>query len=137
MTRIKPDNVQFCSFIDTYYNYATKTGNIVVSGSVPAVSVLTFRTLITMTSTNTRADVYLKNLNTGIKKPMDNGERITPYQYAASEVVRQYVIYVSNVAAPYVEVGITITNTTGAPIVLTTQTLEASAVMYLVPIVAT
>lgn len=131
---IKPDNIQFCSLIDTYYNYVTYTDSIAINGSVGAMSLVTFSKKIYFANVNTRADLYLKNLNTGIKQPMDGGDRILPYQFAGSEIARQYAVYVPHPTDPYVEVGVTVTNNTGAPITLTTQTLEITATLYLIPI---
>lgn len=129
--QIRPDSLIFASILDTYLNYATYTGNIVISGTVANGASVSFETVITTPKNNTRADIYLQNLNTGIKRPIENGLRLAPYQNVSTEVCRAFAIFnPSN----QITVSLSITNNTGGTITLTNQTIRATIVAYSIPI---
>lgn len=126
---IRPDKVQFASSIDTYLNYATETADITISGSLPNLAFVSFEATIPYTRVKTRADLYLRNLNNGVKRPVNGGPRQSPYIPVSSETCDQYAQYGSNT----VVISLIITNNTGSTINLTPQTIRASAVFYVVP----
>lgn len=132
MTAIKLDKVKYCNLVDTYINYETASANIVVSGSVGAGATATFSVSVPYSRTKTRADIYLKNLTTGVKMPTSQGARVSPYTFAGSETYSHAVSY--NGSA--VTVTISIFNGGGSPLALTAQTLQAQIVAYHVPYIA-
>lgn len=129
MTQLRLDKVLLTNLVDTYLNYGTLTSPIVISGSVADGATATFSTSIPYTRTKTKADLYAKNLTTGVKRPISGGYRQSPYTFTSTET--------ASVAANYVGGVITVTfsifNGTGGPITLVTQTMEISAVLYEVP----
>lgn len=129
MTRLKLDQVLFSSNIETYINYDTLTSNIVISGSVADGATTDFSTSIPYTRNKTRADIYLRNLTTGVKRPISGGVRQSPYTFTSSEVCNQRALY--NGSA--ITVTLSIFNGTGGTISLVNQTIEVSAVLYEVP----
>lgn len=133
MSNLKPDITSYTSQLEAYGNYATLTGNIIVSGSVLNGNTAVFDVTIPYTRSNTRADVYLKNASTGKKVLFNNGVRMSTfenvYQFVSSEVCYRSVAYTSTT----IVVGINIVNNTGGTIVLTNQTLEVSVVLYDAP----
>jgi len=131
MTQIKPDKIIFYSGVDTYLNFQTYTGDIVISGTVANGASESFETVISVPQSNTRADVYLQNLNTGIKRPIENGLRLAPYQNVSTEVCRAFALFGSG---NQVTVFLSITNNTGATITLTNQTIRATIVAYVIPL---
>lgn len=126
---IKPDMVQFASAIDTFLNYETTTANVTISGSVADGNSKIFQTTIPYSRQKTRADIYVKNMNTGVKRPINGGPRTAPYQYVSFETIDQYAQYNSN----SIIVTFVVTNNTGGLINLTSQTFQVSVVLYVVP----
>lgn len=129
MTRVKPDNVVMASFIDTYINYDTISTNVLISGSVNNGASAIFTGELEYPRENTRADLYSRNKTTGVKRPISGGPRQSPYTFVSSEICTQGAIYGGNA----ILVSFVVTNNTGVTIVLTTQTLEITAVLYEVP----
>ena len=129
MTRLKLDQIQFCSEVDSYINYDTKTASMNVSGSVVNLGQATFSVSIPYSNPRTKADVYAKNLNTNIKMAVGS-PRVHPYTYASFEIARLQSSY----NGTNITVTLTITNNTGGTINLVAQTIEISAVLVEVPI---
>lgn len=127
--QIKPDIIIEASFLDTYINYDTLSTDVIISGGLAAGDSVTFSGTIPYTRDNTRADIYVKNMSTGIKRPLSGGPRQTPYTFASSETCSQRAQYSSGNIVVYFD----IYNGTGAPIVLTTQTLQVTAVLIRYP----
>lgn len=126
---IKMDKTIFSSEVETYQNYQTLTGTISITGTVPAVSSLVFNAYFPYERGKTKADIYVKNLTTGVKRPMTGGIRQVPYTFAGSEIISQLASY----GGQFISVSIQIANNTGSPIVLIAQTLEVSVVLYELP----
>lgn len=131
MTQLRLDKVQFASAIDTYLNYDTLTANIVVSGSVADGATGVFSVGIPYNRTKTRSDLYARNTTTGIKRPLSGGARLNPYTFVSFETASLSATYNGTDIA----VVLAVFNGTGAPITLTNQTLEITAVLYEVPYV--
>ncbi len=130
---IRPDNINFLSTLPNYinltYDTGAPTGTISVSGSIGIGATLTFSTVITTSSQNTRSDVYGVNSNTGIKQLLSNTGYPTIFQKTGAEKVNVYIDY----AATSLTVSIVVVNNTGAPILLTTQSIVVTVVEYQIP----
>lgn len=100
-----------------------------ISGSVVNTGQATFSVSIPYTKPKTKADVYAKNLTTGIKMAVGS-PRVHPYTYTSFEIARLESSYNGS----NLTVTLTITNNTGGTISLVTQTLQISAVFVEVPI---
>ena len=129
MTRIKPDLIRLTSLLDTYLNYGTLVETVTISGSVADGATANFSVSFPYERSKTRADIYAKNLTTGIKRPLSGGTRQGPYTFTSSEVFTQTASYNGNVLT----VTFSVFNGTGGGITLVTQTMEVSAVLYEVP----
>lgn len=129
MTQIKPDKVIYTNLIDTYINYDTLTTDIPIFGTIAASSATVFSGLIQYSRNNTRADLYVQNLSTGIKRPLSGGPRQSPYSFVSSETCTQGSLYSGNA----IVITFTIFNGTGVSINLVSQTLRITAVLSEVP----
>ena len=129
---VKLDQVKYFNQVDTYVNYATYTSDIVITGSVGAGATGTYSATIPYARAKTRADIYLKNLSSGLKAPANQGARVGVYTFAGSEVYSHTVSYNGS----SVTVTISIFNGGGAPLSLTAQTIQAQVVAYEVPYTA-
>lgn len=129
MTRVRLDNILLTSLVDCYINYKTDDVNITISGSVASLATMTFTGSIPYQYSNTRADIYITNLGTGQRMLFSNGARILPFTYTGAEIATKKAEY----DGANLNFTVAVTNNTGGPIVLTTQTLKMSAVFYKVP----
>lgn len=130
MTQIKMDKLQFGSMVDTFTNYQTITKEVALSGTIADGASSDFTVVIPHSRFRVRADVYVKNLTSGIKRSLNTGTRETPYTYVSTEVITQSAVYSNN----QITVTFTITNNTGSSISVTPQTLQVTSVLFSVPI---
>lgn len=130
MTQLKMDKIIMSSDVETYLNYETVTITITISGTVANGNSTVFSGYIPYARSKTRADIYVKNLNTNIKRPLWGGIRQGPYQSTgAGEIYTQFASY----GGDTISVSLTVSNNTGGPVVLTTQIMEVTAVLVEVP----
>lgn len=127
--QVRPDNVVLTSLLDTYLNYATKTSGIPISGSLDIGAVGNFSTTIAVDRSDSIADIYARNLNTGNKMSLIAGSIHNPYQPVSTERNPCSVLYSGGVLT----ITYSIDNGTGVPIVLINQTHEITAVLNEVP----
>lgn len=129
MTQIRLDKVIIASFIDTFLNYQTATSLLSISGSIPDGGSSTFSAILTIDRTNTLAEVFAENQNTGKKMSMLAGSVHNPYQSVSSEVRGHGISLSGNTLT----VSLTIDNNSGAGINLTAQVWDITAVLQRVP----
>jgi len=129
MPNLRLDQIVHTSLVDTYLNYATQKTNIGISGLVTNGSTVNFTGTIPYSRSNTRADIYARNLNTGEKRPTSGGSSESPYQYVSTETASVLVNYDGS----NINITFSIFNGTGADITLITQVMEMTAVEYQVP----
>jgi hypothetical protein len=129
MTELKLDKVLMTSLVDGYINYDTLTTSIALSGNVPDFGTASFIGSIIYSRGKTRADLYVTNLLTGVRRPLAGGFRQTPYQAISTETCEVYAEY----SGLTISIEFFIQNNSGAPIAITPQTMEVSAVLYEVP----
>lgn len=129
MPNLRLDNIIHTSLVDTYLNYATPKTNIVLSGLVANGNTVNFTGTIPYSRSNTRADIYAKNLNTGEKRPTSGGSSQSPYQFVSTETASVLVNYDGS----NINITFSIFNGTGVDITLTSQTMEMTAAEYQVP----
>lgn len=127
--QIKPDNVLLTSLLETYLNYDTKTGTITISGSVANLGTANFTTTIAVGRSQSIADIYAINRNTGLKMSLNAGSIHHPYQDVSSENHAHSINYTDGI----ITVTLSVSNFTGAGIVLTSQVWDVVVVLYNVP----
>lgn len=131
MTEIKLDMVQSCNLVERFINYATLTAQMHISGTIGDGVQQPFSCGVTFSRTNTKADVYLKNLTSGKKMPATIGARINPYIFKGGETCTHQVEYDGSQIRLY----LAIVNNTGSNITLVDQDIQLQAVLYEVPYV--
>lgn len=134
MPSVRLDKVVFSTFHEAYTNYATQTGVITVANTGIANATSRDQSVsIPYTRGGTRADIYVEGSLTGYKTMANAGTRSAAsvvYQFAGLEVATLYIQYSSSV----IEVGLRITNNTGATINPPAQTITVTVVQYDAPI---
>lgn len=129
------DKVSYSSLSGTYLNYKSLTQNVTISGSVSAGGgVATFDANFSFDRTRTRADTYItlngyKVVVNSTKLAYYSPGYIT-YQYAGAETLSVYVFYGDPTS---IQVEFFITNNSGSPISLVTQTAVVEVVLYDAP----
>ena len=126
---IRPDRIAFLSTLPNYINESEQTSNMAVSGTVAAAGTSSFQVVFTITANDTRNDVYAKNQNTGRKQLISNSAVFDIFQFTGLESVQ----IVTAITSTTLAVTLTVTNNTGAPIVLTNQTFTISVLSYKIP----
>lgn len=126
---IRPDGIAFLSTLPNYINIGNPTGDIVISGVIPDSTSQTFSVTITVSSQNTRSDVYGTNLNTNIKQLLSATNFPVIYQNSGGENVSSGISYGSG----SLTIDIIVDNNTGGPVVLTNQTITIQVVEYQIP----
>lgn len=126
--QIRPDNVVLTTLLDTYLNYDTQTALLSISGTIP-IGTTNFSTTFSVARSDSIADVYARNLNTGNKMSLTAGSIHNPYQEVSTETHPCSVTYSGSVLT----VQYNIDNNTGAPLALTAQTHEITVVLNEVP----
>lgn len=132
MTSVRIDKVDFTTLFEAPQNYLTSTAAINISGSVGAGATENFTGVIAYSRSGTRADIYLDG--NSVKVMANAGSRAAgdAYQFKSSETFSVLVSY----STTDITVTLSISNGTGSPIALNTQTITASAVLYDMPITA-
>lgn len=129
MTQIKPDNIQFSTLTQGLINYDTRSTSIVISGSIADGNTVNFSGVLSVARTNSIADIYATNRNTGKKMSLVAGSIHHPYQSVSSETHAHSIQFIGT----SMTVTLSIDNFTGGPITLTSQTWDIVVVLYDVP----
>lgn len=130
MTRIRLDKVTFTTLFEAPKNYDKVTGNISISGSVPAGGTSNFSTSLPYTRSGTRADVYLDGNNRRVSANSGSRASSVVYSFKATETFSIFVSYSTSA----ITVTASIFNGAGSPITLNSQTIQAIAVLIDAPI---
>lgn len=132
MPSVKLDKVKKTSLFESFKNYATTTGDIVVAAtSLANGASRTISVTIPYTRAGTIADIYATrstvrtNVNTSPRAAAS-----AVYSFASSETAELYATY----STTDITVSLVITNNTGGSITPTAQTLTISVVQYDAPI---
>lgn len=130
---IKLDSVISSTLHEAYQNYKKQTVTIDISGTVPNGGAV-YSDTVTLDRDRTRADVYHTASLDGNYRLTNQADALAGF--AVPAVSTQQPLTVLEYSGNELEVGVYITNTSGAPEPLVTQTLTFYVVEYHAPISA-
>lgn len=115
--------------METLVNYGTLSSTITISGFIANGSGANFSTTIAVSRTNSIADIYATNRNTGRKMSLIAGSIHNPYQFISTETQAHNITYTAGI----ITITVSVTNNTGVGITLTSQIWDIVALLYDVP----
>lgn len=126
MTQLRLDKVSFTGLTDVFINYATPTSTITISGSVANGATENFSTTVAVDRSDSIADIYAENRNTGEKRILNAGSVHNPYQFVSSETARHNITYSGGI----ITVTLSVFNGSGSLVNLTSQIWDITVVLY-------
>lgn len=127
---VRLDKVLMSSLHESFKNYQTTVSPIVVSGSIPTIG-KTFFVEIPYTRAGSIADIYVHKQGTNYKRSVNYAWRLDEFVGVPFDVdAGIYVLYSPGI----IRVEIFVSNSTGAPYGVTTQTFDIEAVIFDAPL---
>lgn len=141
MSGLKPDITNYSSLFESFGSHSINTVQVSISGTVADLSSTNFTGVVDLDAEEEgdRYDVYVSNVSNGRKTIMNGGQRFgsfeNVYQFKGAEVATRIYSQSRDVGNAHllITLGVQIQNSSGAPIALTSQTLEFSVVSYKAP----
>lgn len=129
MPSIKLDSVILSSFHEAFSNREVKTSAIVLSGTVPAFSALTFTTDIAITRNQAVFEVFYKRSGAYSRRIANNSIILRDLTWGSGNAN----ISVYNPSANVLRIELSVSNSTGAPVVLASQTYDFTIYVFDTP----
>jgi hypothetical protein len=135
---LRLDNILIASEIPNYINIVPNiTNNIVISGTYATGTTTNFSSTLSVSSNNTRADLYAYNASNGKKQLISSSNYLSNdistgggvYQHKSTEYIQLSTAY----STGSITVTISVNNYSGGTITLITQTIAITAVQYQIP----
>ncbi len=119
MSSIRLDDVILSSFHEAFKNREKKTASVVLSGTVPAFDALQFTTDIAITRDQAVFEVYYQRSGSYPRRIASNSILLRDLTWGGDAN-----IVVKNPSANVLRIDIFVSNSTGAPVALSSQTYD-------------
>lgn len=129
MGNIRLDDVILSSFHEAFKNREKKTASVVLSGTVPAFNALQFTTDIAITRDQAVFEVYYQRSGAYSRRIANNSVILRDLTWASGNAN----ISVYNPSANVLRIEIFVSNNTGAPAALSSQTYDFTIYVFDTP----